>query len=227
MDMPQPTAAPPTKKGANKDTRKPIWIFTYSSSGPSIVAEMLRESGISALECHTAVEGDAKYTLLHCERKHRIGVKALKKVSETLAEKYSIVLPSPPAGFAGPKEDLETHPGWRFMVDQIVQGKELETYWVNDPSCTDALTFQKGLFYAHFTKKDDTIAPPSKKKRRAGDSLTAQLAKAREELDAANSKLLQLETALAKDINTFEEFETFRAGLIEENAGLQLGECKA
>jgi hypothetical protein len=112
---------------------------------------MLKEAGINADECYTTVWRESKYTLFHCPKKDRISMEAMKQATKAIEQRYQIVFNATVFGYdaicsSSPEESLESHPGFKKMVQLINTGSDDLKWWIQGGGIRE---YRKGLLWKY------------------------------------------------------------------------------
>jgi len=144
-----------------QDSPKQIWFITYGAACQSITPEMLKSSEIVVDQCYTAVWRESKYTLFHLPRQHRARHSAISKSMDCLQREYGIILgvlcgfdSIASNGKGTDEESLETHPGFKLMLNALNSPRRDEQlqWWTEiDEDITEN---RKGLLWKYIEDMD-------------------------------------------------------------------------
>ena len=144
-----------------QDSPKQIWFITYGAACQSITPEMLKSSEIVVDQCYTAVWRESKHTLFHHPRQHRARHSAISKSMDCLQREYGIILgvlcgfdSIASNGKGTDEESLETHPGFKLMLNALNSPRRDEQlqWWTEiDEDITEN---RKGLLWKYIEDMD-------------------------------------------------------------------------
>jgi len=149
--------------GAFQKQRSPkqIWFITYGAGGQSITPEMLKSCGVVVDQCYTVCWRESKYTLIHLPRQFRLRHSSMANRIQSLPSEYGVILGGI-CGFdsiasnakVGDAESLESHPGFKRMVDALNSENRNEDlkWWTEiggDIACN-----KKGLLWKYIEETD-------------------------------------------------------------------------
>lgn len=118
---------------------------------------MLLDIGLKCDEVYTTQWRESKYTLIHLE--HKIRSTALNKAMQSLHDSHNII-GSHITGYdmfssnSGKRnEHIETHPGFKHMIEVLNKNIENLAVWLTNGSLT---TNRKGLLWKYIQSTDPT-----------------------------------------------------------------------
>lgn len=118
------------------ESKKHLWLITYTSDSVNITAEMLHAGGVVCDECHTIAWRESKYALVHLTKANRVRGSKLEKVLDALRSAHGIKM-SLIVGYStlhsNTKADatsLEDHPGFKHMVHALNHAPDQLESWM-------------------------------------------------------------------------------------------------
>lgn len=144
------------KETRKHESKKHLWLITYTADSVNITSEMLRAAGVVCDECHTVAWRESKYSLVHLTKANRIRGGRLRRVLGEFRSQYGIKQ-SLIVGYdtlcSNDKVDssIEEHPGFKQIVHALNHAPDQLQSWMAQG---DVKTNRKGCLWRFLDSVD-------------------------------------------------------------------------